>query len=184
MYTIIQKLEIIDLPNRIIELLEKLNCPERLRRHLQIVYSTANELINQIKSEWPTINLDEELILFGAGTHDIGKSEVKEELYEKGKKHELKGKFILENLGFTKEESRFALTHGNWQDDSLTIEDLLVCLSDKIWKGKRIERLEEKVGKAISDNLNIDYWEIYLKLDNILVNFSDKADNLILWQNE
>ncbi|WP_282124971.1 HD domain-containing protein [Marinifilum flexuosum] len=177
-------MEIIDLPNRIVELLEEVDSPERLKRHLQIVYSTASELVKQIRQEWPTIVFNEELILFGAGTHDIGKSEITKELYEKGRKHELKGKYLLQNHGFKKEEARFAFTHGNWQEENLTIEDLIVSLSDKIWKGKRIEELEEKVGKIISDNLNIDYWEVYVKLDKILIKLSNKSDELILWQNQ
>ena len=105
------------------------------------------------------------------------------ELYEKGKNHEMRGKLILENLGFKKEESRFALTHGNWTDCHL-IEDLIVCLSDKIWKGKRVLGLEEKVCKTISGELNIDFWEVYIKLDEILSNLSNNSDELILWQNE
>lgn len=179
-----QELEIIDLPNRIIELLERLDSPERLKRHLQIVYSTASELVKQIKQEWPTITFNAELILFGAGIHDIGKSEIRSELYGKGKKHEVIGKQILENMGFTNEESRFSFTHGNWHEESIMIEDLIVSLSDKIWKGKRVEELEEKVVKAISENLKIDYWEVYIKLDEILVKLSNKADELILWQNQ
>ncbi|PXY02564.1 phosphohydrolase [Marinifilum breve] len=184
LYTIKRELEVIDLPNRIVELLEEVDSPERLKRHLQIVYSTASELVNQIKQEWPTIVFNEELILFGAGTHDIGKSLITKELYEKGRKHELKGKYLLQNHGFKIEEARFAFTHGNWQEENLTIEDLIVSLSDKIWKGKRIAELEEKVGKIISDNLNIDYWEVYVKLDEILVKLSNKSDELILWQNQ
>ncbi len=177
-------MEIIDLPNRIVELLEELNSSERLKRHLQIVYSTATELIKQIKQEWETIDFNENLILLGASTHDIGKSEITRELYERGKEHELKGKYILQKHGFKKEEARFAFTHGNWQEEGLTIEDLIVSLSDKIWKGKRIEELEEKVAKVISDNLKIDYWEVYVKLDEILANLSSKSDELILWQNQ
>ena len=177
-------MEIIDLPNRINELLEDLNSPERLRKHLQIVYSTANELIIQLKQEWPIINFNEELILFGAGTHDIGKSEIKTELFGRGTKHEQRGKQILLELGFSEEESRFAITHGNWQADNLRIEDLLVSLADKIWKGKRIEELEEKVRYVLSNELKIDYWEVYGILDLILEKVSSGADGRILWQNQ
>lgn len=177
-------MEIIDLPNRITKLLESLDSPERLRKHLQIVYSTANELLFQVKQEWPTINLNEELILFGAGTHDIGKTEIKTELFESGKEHELTGKRILEELGFTEEESRFASTHGNWRENNLSLEDLIVCLSDKIWKGKRIEELEEKIGNVIADKLKVDYWAVYVKLDGILEQISGGADERILWQNQ
>ncbi len=38
-------MKIIDLPPRVSQLLEKLNSPNRLKRHLQIVYTTARELL-------------------------------------------------------------------------------------------------------------------------------------------
>lgn len=172
------------MPNRLTELLEKLNSPERLRRHLRIVYSTASELITRFKQEWPTISLNEELILFGAGTHDIGKTEIKAELFESGKEHEKTGQRILMEFGYSKEESRFTITHGNWKEDDLRLEDLIVSLADKIWKGKRIEELEEKIGHALSLELEIDYWEIYRLLDQILEQVSDGADERLLWQNQ
>ena len=178
------ELEVIELPNRITELLEKLNSPERLCRHLQIVYSTAYELIIRFKKEWPAISLDEELILFGAGTHDIGKTVIKAELYESGKEHEIIGPKILKENGCTTDESRFAFSHGNWLEAELVLEDLLVCLADKIWKGKRVDELEEKVGHLLSVKLKIDYWEIYGTLDEILEQISAGADQRLLWQNQ
>ena len=165
-----------ELPHRITKMLENLSAPHHLRQHLQIVYTTASELCFLLKQEWPAIEWDEELILFGAGTHDIGKAIIKNELFEKGKEHELVGEKILERFACSKRESRFARTHGNWQEDELQLEDLLVSLADKIWKGKRIEELEEKVGLALANNLNIPYWEIYEKLNHILEKLSMGAD--------
>ncbi len=177
-------MELIDLPKRIAELLDKLDSPMQLNKHLQLVYSTANELLSKLKQEWSTIELEDELILQGAGIHDIGKTKVKKELFESGKEHEIIGKEILEELGFTKTEARFAVTHGNWQQNDLTLEDLLVSLADKIWKGKRVEDLEEKVGYALADRLKVDYWDIYEKLDKILEEVSLGADKRLLWQNQ
>lgn len=177
-------MEIIDLPNKITELLQKLNSPEQLNRHLQIVYSTAKELLSRLNQEWPLLELNEALILFGAATHDIGKVEIKNELYESGKEHEMTGKRILEKLGFTETESRFALTHGNWKGNNLFLEDLLVSLADKIWKGKRIIELEEKIGYLIATKLKTNYWQIFGKLDRILEEISLEADKRLLWQNQ
>lgn len=178
------KLDIIDLPNKINALIEELDSPERLKKHLQIVYSTAHRLVTLIKQEWVSIAINEQLILFGAGTHDIGKTEIKIELFESGKEHEIVGKQILLKKGFSEEEARFAFTHGNWQKENLTLEDLLVSLADKIWKGKRIQELEEKVGLLISENIKTDYWVIYEKLDKIIEQISVGADKRLLWQNE
>ena len=143
-------LELPDLPEELTELLEILNSPVRLKRHLRIVHATASEVLTQLLAEWPGLKLNQELILFGAATHDIGKTEITDELYESGIRHELTGMRILLNHGFTDEQSRFTLTHGNWQDEGLTIEDLLVTLSDKIWKGNRVDDLEKLVGQKTS----------------------------------
>jgi len=177
-------LELLGLPEEITELLEILNSPVRLKRHLSIVHTTAFEILKQLKIEWPILKLNQELILFGAATHDIGKTEITDELFESGKKHELTGKTILLNHGFTKEQSRFAITHGNWQDESLRIEDLLVALSDKIWKGNRVDDLEKLVGQKLSSMLNCDYWEVYGKLDSILSQIALGADEKLNWQGQ
>ncbi len=176
-------MEIIDLPNRITDLLDELNSPERLRKHLQIVHATAYDLISQFKEKWPFISINEELVLFGAGTHDIGKAEIKSELFEGGKKHELRGKQLLIEHGFTQNEAKFAFTHGNWQDKNIMLEDLLVTLADKVWKGKRVDALEEKVGQMLAEKLTTDYWEIYTGLDQILEKLANGADERLAWQN-
>lgn len=177
-------MEILALPNSITELLERLDSPIKLSKHLQIVYSTANEILVHVKKKWPSIVLNESLVLFGAATHDIGKIKIKNELNEVGKKHELEGNIILKELGFTDEEARFTLTHGNWKEDNIEIEDLLVSLADKVWKAKRVDELEEKVGYKISSQLKIDYWEVYVPLDNLLSKVAIGADKRIQWQSQ
>ena len=181
---ILVEVKLLDLPTELENLLEILNSPERLKRHLRIVHATAFEILKQLKVEWPTLDLNQELILFGAATHDIGKTEITDELFESGKRHELTGMIILLNHGFTKEQSRFALTHGNWQDDSLNIEDLLVALSDKIWKGSRIDDLEKLLGQKLSSMLNCNYWDVYGKLDSILSRIALGADEKLNWQGQ
>ncbi len=177
-------LELLDLPKELTELLEILNSPERLKRHLSIVHTTAFDILTQLKVEWPILKINQELILFGAATHDIGKTEITDELFESGKRHELTGMTILLNHGFTNEQSRFALTHGNWQDESLKIEDLLVALSDKIWKGNRVDDLERLVGQKLSSMLDCDYWDVYGKLDSILSQIALGADEKLNWQGQ
>ena len=177
-------MELRDFPKELTELLEILNAPERLKRHLSIVHATAFEILEQLKVEWPTLEMNQELILFGAATHDIGKTEITDELFKSGKRHELAGMTILLNHGFTKEQSRFALTHGTWQDENLKIEDLLVALSDKIWKGSRIDDLEKLVGQKLSYFLNCDYWDVYGKLDSILSQIALGADEKLNWQEQ
>lgn len=175
---------LIELPNTVEKLLEHLDAPERLKRHLQLVHATAHDLAQKLKHQWPQLTFDKRLVLFGAATHDIGKAKIQSELYEQGHEHEAKGREILEAQGFSSAESRFAITHANWQTGTIQLEDVLVSLSDKIWKGKRVLDLEEKVGHMIADALNVDYWDVYTNLDSILEQLSQNADARILWQNK
>jgi len=175
-------LEIKNLPQHILQILEKLNASSRLIKHLRIVHSVAFELIQRLKEEFPSVLIDEHLVLFGAATHDIGKVEVREELFKAGKKHESIGVKILLNLGFSEKEARFAKTHGNWYNENLALEDLLISLADKIWKGKRINELEEIICQKLSESIGINYWDIYPKLDSILDKLSINADKRIVWQ--
>ena len=32
--------------------------------------------------------------------------------------------------------ARFCVTHARWESDGIGLEDLLVALADKLWKGK------------------------------------------------
>jgi len=175
-------LKIIELSNEVNNLLEHFDAPQRLFRHLTIVNSTAFYIIEQLKSEWPNLPLNEKEILFGASTHDIGKVKITSELYEKGKKHEEEGFKILKEFGFRDKESRFTITHGNWNTSNLHIEDLLVCLSDKIWKGKRINELEELITTNISELTKTDFWEVSVKLELILEKIAIGSDDRIAWQ--
>ena len=172
------------MPKELVDLLEVLNAPARLKRHLSVVHTTAFEILKQLKIVWPNLKMNQKLILFGAATHDIGKTDIRDELFESGKRHELTGMTILLNHGFTKEQARFALSHGNWQDESLTIEDLLVALSDKIWKGSRVDDLEKLIGQKLSSMLNCDYWDVYGKLDSILSQIALGADEKLNWQGQ
>jgi hypothetical protein len=157
-----------EFPEEIEVLLEKLNAPENLKEHLQIVYKTAYKLIEALQNEWHNLVINEKEILFGAATHDIGKVLAENELYGKGSKHELLGETLLMKNGFSANFARFARTHGNYQAEYLQLEDLLVILADKIWKGKRINLLEEQISKIISAKTGIDFWTTNAQLDAII----------------
>ncbi len=173
-----------NLPLQVSDLLEKYQASALLKRHLTLVYNTSIEICTQFTKEWITLSFDKQEILFGSATHDIGKIIETSELYEKGNKHEQKGYELLLQNGIPEKLARFAKTHGNWDQESLTIEDLMVALADKIWKGKRVEALEERLTKEISIRTNTDYWEVYTKLDAIISKIALGADERLLWQNK
>jgi hypothetical protein len=77
-----------DLPDLVIELLTSIKAPERLVAHLTLVHDVATKLIKKIKREYPDLQLDEQAVLFGAATHDIGKTSFPAELVGPGSMHE------------------------------------------------------------------------------------------------
>lgn len=157
-------------------LLTNLNAPKCLKNHLQIVHKTAEKLLNEFQNNWQNLQLDKEAILFGAATHDIGKAVITEELYDKGKQHEQVGYELLLKNGYSERLARFAKTHGNWQNDEVEIEDLIVSLADKIWKSKRVDDLEERLCSKIAKQLQLDFWKIYQEFDVILSKIALSAD--------
>ncbi|WP_075344686.1 HD domain-containing protein [Tenacibaculum agarivorans] len=175
-------MKIVELSKEIRNLLEQFDAPQRLIKHLTIVNSTALHIVEQLNTEWPNLELNKKEILFGASTHDIGKAVITDELYKKGKKHESKGFEILKELGYNDEESRFTITHGNWENQGLKIEDLIVCLSDKIWKGKRVNELEERITNEISELTKTDFWDVSMKFELILEKIAIGSDDRIAWQ--
>ncbi|CAM1365133.1 HD domain-containing protein [Tenacibaculum xiamenense] len=175
-------MKIVELSEEVKKLLAQFDTPQRLIKHLTIVNSTAFFIIEELKKVLPNLVLNEKEILFGASTHDIGKVIVTDELYKKGNKHESEGFRILTDLGYNKKESRFTITHGDWKSPDLNIEDLLVCLSDKIWKGKRIDELEERITTEISKLIKADFWDVSMKLESILEKIILGSDDRIAWQ--
>lgn len=175
-------MELKELPNEILEILHQNQTPERLKRHLQIVYSTAYELVVVLEKQLPNVKFNKSYVLFGAATHDIGKINVPSELFESGKTHEKIGEEFLLDLGFSTQKSRFARTHGHWEAENLNIEDLLVCLSDKVWKGKRVEGLESRVRDYLIKESQLSYWDVYFELDALLEEIASKADKHLMYQ--
>jgi hypothetical protein len=123
------------------------------------------------------------LIRFGAAVHDIGKTVHPDELRESGKhKHQTAGVELLEALGIPRERARFAWTHGNLNGDQITLEDLMVALADKCWKGKRVDALETRTAQFLSAATSRATWDCYAKLDEILQNLAQHSDRKLAWQ--
>lgn len=172
------------LPPKILSVLQNLQCPNLLERHLTLVFNVSRDLVKKLTLAFSDLNINEYEVFFGAGTHDIGKIIERNELYEKGKKHEETGYKILVDYGIEENLSRFTKTHGDWLSENLKIEDLIVSLADKIWKGQRIDDLEEKLVHKISIAQNIDYWIVYSALDVIISEIVIGADVRLNWQNK
>jgi hypothetical protein len=157
------------------------NAPPRLVAHLTLVHNVAGQIADTIDKTWPDLQFDQRAVCIGAATHDIGKAIYPEELSQPGNRHEEAGEKLLIALGYTEAQARFARTHGRWQETD-QLEDLLVALADKIWKGTREEALELKLAEAVAEKLHQETWQIYIKLDDIITPIADDADERLMWQ--
>jgi HD superfamily phosphodiesterase len=174
-----------DLPEEARRVLELLNAPPRLVAHLILVHDTAADLLRALQAHWRNLPLDEEVVFFGAATHDIGKVLHPGELDGPGSNHEEDGPALLEQLGIPPDRSRFARTHGAWgKEADLALEDLVVALADTCWKGERNEELELLLACRIAGLEGIERWEAFLVLDEIVGVVASRADERLAWQGQ
>ena len=129
------------IPQQALAIHAKLEAPPRLLAHHFLVHQAAATLVSKLTEHWQNLKIDENAVLFGAATHDIGKAEVRRELSEPGCDHEILGFALLMENSIPLQLARFTKDHGLGQELE-GLEDLLVCVADKCWKGKREEKLE------------------------------------------
>ncbi|MFI6287973.1 HD domain-containing protein [Streptomyces sp. NPDC051018] len=170
------------LPPAVAGLLRELDAPPRLAAHLRAVHDVAHQLLDWTDRHCPGLVVDREAVLFGAATHDIGKTVHTAELSGPGSCHEEAGRKLLLARGVRPEWARFAATHASWTDPGVSAEDLLVSLADKVWKNKRVPELEDLVIARVLEAGGGERWEAYLALDDILCLIGDGADERLAFQ--
>lgn len=82
-----------------------------------------------------------------------------------GSQHEAAGQALLVRAGVPAAIARFCVTHAAWHGER--IEDALVALADKLWKGKRDEALETHLVACIATQTNEQAWQVYSAFDSI-----------------
>ncbi|MFI5931225.1 HD domain-containing protein [Actinoplanes sp. NPDC051494] len=162
------------LPELAAELLRSLDAPARLGAHLRAVHDVAWSLTDRLGRARPDLDFDTTATLFGAATHDIGKTIHPEELTRPGRRHEAAGRDLLISYGVPADLARFAGGHGSW-DGSADLEELLVSLADQIWKGVRVRDLEDLVAAQLGGAPS-------LLLDDILRDLVTDADQRLAFQ--
>ncbi|MFD4917858.1 HD domain-containing protein [Streptomyces virginiae] len=173
---------LLPLPGRVAELLSELGSPPRLAAHLRAVHDVAHQLVDRVEQHSPAVVFDREAVLFGAATHDVGKTVHLDELSGPGSAHEEAGQALLIGHGISPELARFAATHASWVDARVGLDDLLVSLADKIWKNKRVPDLEDLVVARLARATGRATWEEFLALDGILARIGDAADERLAFQ--
>jgi hypothetical protein len=175
--------DLLPLPAAAAELVLSLDAAPRLAAHLRAVHDVAAELAGWLGREYPGLAVDGEAVLFGAATHDLGKTIHVEELSVPGTRHEVAGHRLLLDRGVEPRLARFAGTHGSWTAAGIELEDLLVSLADKVWKAQRVPDLEQSIVDRLAGFSGRERWEVFLTLDDRLTTLADGADARLAFQN-
>lgn len=170
------------LPDQVVAMLETLHAPPRLAAHLRAVHDVAAQLTDAVAHRFPQLPVDRSAVLFGAATHDIGKVRHPEELSGPGSAHEPAGYDLLLRQGVVPSLARFARTHASWHRDDVGVDDLLVSVADKVWKGKRVTDLEDLLVDRLAEATGRERWSAFLDLDDVLDRIAADADSRLAFQ--
>lgn len=151
-------------PDESIRLLNRLGAPVRLIKHLELVGEAGEQVISKL--EELGVQFDKSFVQVGIAIHDAGKILHPEELNEGGNLHEASGEKLLLEQGVEKKVAYCCQSHSKYNSMPVSFEELLVALSDKLWKGKREPELELQVIDGVAEKLSTDRWSIFEILDS------------------
>lgn len=144
-------------------LLKDVDAPPRLVRHVELVGEAADALLAVLARR--SVPLDCTFVRAGVVLHDIGKAACPDELTSPGSQHEASGFELLLQRGISPSLARICLTHADWGGEDVSLEERVVALADKLWKGARVSELETLVVDGVADRLSVDRWEIFIEMD-------------------
>lgn len=147
------------------KLLQDLGAPPRLLRHVELVGEAGEQLLE--RANQLGIPLDAELVRAGIVLHDVGKIVVPSELDAPGAEHEPTGELLLLEHGVSPELARVCVSHARWASMSVSLEELVIALADKLWKGVRKPALEERVIDGMATALRRERWDLFVELDGL-----------------
>ena len=145
-------------------LLKKLEAPACLFVHVKLVGEALEEIIGFL-SEY-NLPIDYNFARLGVVLHDAGKIIHSLEFSGPGNKHEAEGNLLLLENEVAPELAQCCISHAQYDGIDCSIEELLVALSDSIWKGTRLEKLELKIIDKIAALMGKERWDIFLELDD------------------
>ena len=155
-------------------LLERLGAPPRLVRHHELVVEVARAILDGLGGL--ARGVDAQTVLVGAAIHDAGKIVHPHEMDGPGNRHEPDGRALLTEHGVG-EAARFCVTHAQWDRAGIELEDLLVALADKLWKGKRVAELERRVVEQLGKRSGQAFWDVFVCADAVFERVAAGADD-------
>lgn len=156
-----------------ISLLRSLGAPHHLLQHVDLVGEAADQLLVALLANQIAVN--EQFILVGVVIHDIGKIAHPAEMVAAGNSHEPTGEQMLLAAGASPEIARVSLSHARWSQMPATLEELIIALADKLWKGVRIGELEHRVISECATRSGTDYWQLFVALDSSFERIADQG---------
>lgn len=144
-------------------LLRALGAPDRLVRHVELVGEAADSLLVAFARQG--VKLDERFVRVGVVLHDVGKIVYQDELSKPGAEHESAGERLLLERGVPAQIARVCRSHAQWATMDSSLEELIIALADKLWKGVRVSALEERIIERAAISLNRDKWDLFIALD-------------------
>ena len=145
-------------------LMGEIGAPARLLRHAELASEAAENLLALLERE--RVALDAAWVRAGAALHDVGKIEHVGELSHPGAQHEPAGERLLLAHGVAPHVARCCRSHAQWATLECALEELVVALADKLWKGARVPALEQRVIEAAAGRCARGVWDLFVSLDN------------------
>lgn len=144
--------------------MKRLEAPKSLFVHAKLVSEALEEIIGFLSKY--NLPIDYNFVRLGVVLHDAGKIAHPMEFSESGNKHEAEGNRILLENGVAPELAQCCISHAQYDENECSIEELLVALSDTLWKGTRVEKLELEIVDKIAALMGKERWDIFLELDD------------------
>jgi hypothetical protein len=169
------------LPESVAELLTDLDCPPRPAAHLRAVHDVAHQLVDWTGRQRPAAALDREAVLFGAATHDIGKTLHPAELSGPGSAHEEAGRTLLLGRGVAPELARFAATHASWTAPGVAGGPAGVARRQGV-EGQARARPGGPGRDPAAEATGGAAWEEFAALDDLLTAVGEDADRRLAFR--
>lgn len=157
------------------QLLVEPGAPVRLQKHAELVGEAADALLEGLARCGVPLRVD--YVRVGVVLHDVGKAIHRDELDAPGAAHEAAGERLLLARGASPEVARVCRSHARWNEFGETLEELVIALSDKLWKGARVRELEELVVDRAASAMQQDRWGLYIVLDALFEDIASGAES-------
>lgn len=159
------------------QLLRDAGASPPLLRHAEIVREVAAAIIALLQANG--VSLDENLVLCGAILHDTGKIVHPEELIQSGHEHEEAGEKLLLQHDVTPALAHFCVSHRQWQK-ARCLEEKVVAIADRLWKGKRDFELEREVVQSVAEQSGRELWHVFVQLGSAFENITNNVEQRLL----